>query len=178
MTDASNRPEIRKMSAADLDSVLAIAAESPEAPAWKPTGYHAYLMPAPQPPLLRAAFVAVLGEQILGFAAATLLLDQQENRCELDSIAVQPAARRQGLGVALLNAVLDWAASQGAHHLGLEVRSGNAAAIRLYQRLGFRTEGIRPGYYTHPQEDALLLGIPVTVVPKAFPFSTDKDVEG
>jgi ribosomal-protein-alanine N-acetyltransferase len=178
MTEALNHPEIRRMSDADLDAVLAIAGESPEAPAWKPTGYHAYLVPDPQPPLLRAAFVAVTVDQILGFAAATLLLDQQENRCELDSIAVLPTARRKGLGAALLNAVLDWAANQGAHHLGLEVRSGNAAAIRLYQRLGFRTEGVRPRYYTHPEEDAVLLGIPVTQVTKAFPFSTDKDVEG
>jgi ribosomal-protein-alanine N-acetyltransferase len=178
MTEAPKQPQIRRMSNADLDAVLAIVAESPEAPAWKPTGYHLYLVPDPQPPLLRAAFVAVSDRQILGFASATLLLDQTENRCELDSIAVQPTARRQGLGAALLTAVLDWAVEQGAHHLGLEVRSGNAAAIRLYQRLGLRTEGVRPRYYTHPQEDAVLLGIPVTQVTKAFPFSTDKDVEG
>jgi ribosomal-protein-alanine N-acetyltransferase len=166
------------MSGADLDAVLAIVDLSPEAPAWKPSGYHAYLVPNPQPPLLRAAFVAVINQQILGFAAATLLLDQQENRCELDSIAVHPSARRHGLGAALITGVLDWAAQQGANHLALEVRAGNAAAIGLYQLLGFQIEGTRPRYYTHPEEDAVLLGIPVTPVTKAFSFSTDKDVEG
>lgn len=186
MTDApihqSAQPAIRRMTGADLDAVLATAASSPEAPNWKPSGYHAYLAPNPHPPLLRAAFVADAGQQtgepILGFAAATLLLDQQENRCELDSIAVHPAARRHGVGSALLRAVLDWAAQQGANQLALEVRAGNAAAIRLYQRLGLQIEGVRPRYYTHPEEDAVLLGIPVTPVWKAFSFSTDKDVEG
>lgn len=182
MTNASihesTQPAIRRMTGADLDAVLDLIGQSPEAPQWKPTGYHAYLTPNPQPPLLRAAFVAAFSEQILGFAAATLLLDHQENRCELDSIAVHPSARRHGLGSALLRAVLTWGAEQGANHLALEVRAGNAAAIRLYQRLGLQTEGVRPRYYTHPEEDAVLLGIPVTPVWKAFSFSTDKDVEG
>jgi ribosomal-protein-alanine N-acetyltransferase len=166
------------MIGADLEAVLVIAAQSPEAPAWKPSGYHAYLIANQHPPLLRAAFVAEAGQQLAGFAAATLLLDHQENRCELDSIAVHPAARRQGVGAALLRAVLDWAAQQGANHLALEVRAGNIAAIRLYQGLGLRTEGMRPRYYTYPEEDAVLLGIPVTAVPNAFSFSTDKPVEG
>ena len=36
----------------------------------------------------------------------------------------------------------------------LEVRKGNEAAIKLYQKAGFKSEGIRPGFYDEPKEDA------------------------
>ena len=158
-------PKIRPMRPADLDAVLAIAAVSPEAPAWQPADYGAYLPPA-QPPLLRAAFVAASSGSVIGFAAASLLLDppatpSPENRCELDSMAVHPIARRHGIGSALLKAVLSWASEQGCRHLTLEVRASNQAAIRLYELHGFRREGLRSRYYADPAEDAVLLGKPL-----------------
>ena len=39
----------------------------------------------------------------------------------------------------------------------LEVRRSNVPAQRLYQRLGFAVAGVRRNYYTHPEEDALVL---------------------
>ena len=157
--------EIRLIRPADMEAVLAIAAASPEAPAWQPSGYAAYLNP-PQPPLLRAAFVAVNSGSVVGFAAATLLLDppatpNPENRCELDSMAVDQSARRQSIGSALLGAVLAWAAEHRSHHFALEVRASNAAAIRLYERHGLQREGLRSRYYPNPVDDALLLGKPL-----------------
>ncbi|MGB9029422.1 MAG: GNAT family N-acetyltransferase, partial [Acidobacteriaceae bacterium] len=62
-----------------------------------------------------------------------------------------------------LRAILVWSAAHNARHLALEVRAGNAPAIALYQRCGFRPEGRRPRYYTDPEEDALLLGMPITL---------------
>jgi ribosomal-protein-alanine N-acetyltransferase len=161
------------MRATDLEQVRAIAIASPESPQWQPSDYAAYLSPENStynPALLRTALVAVAPnpntrtpeEKILAFAAATLLLDGAQNLCQLDSIAVRPETRRQGLGAALLHTVLHWAAQNSARHFSLEVRAGNAPAIRLYQRLGLRPEGRRPSYYTHPEEDALILGTPVT----------------
>ena len=38
----------------------------------------------------------------------------------------------------------------------LEVRAGNAPAIGLYERLGFVSEGKRPGFYEDPKEDAVI----------------------
>lgn len=158
-------PEIREIRSAELDPVLAIAAVSPEAPAWRPADYAVYLAGA-QPPLLRTAFVAVAAGNVVGFAAATLLLDpagsvNPENHCELDSMAVHPAARRQGIGSALLDAVSRWATAHNSRRLTLEVRVSNLAAIRLYERHGFQREGLRPRYYTAPVDDALLLGKPL-----------------
>jgi len=38
----------------------------------------------------------------------------------------------------------------------LEVRASNTAARRLYENLGFKEAGCRKGYYTNPNEDAVL----------------------
>jgi ribosomal-protein-alanine N-acetyltransferase len=170
--------KLRLMVADDLGAALALAAACPEAPQWPASSYAAYLDPAPRPPLLRAAFIANDGAQIVGFAAATLLLDGLDNRCDLDTLCVDPAARRQGIGAALVQAVLAWASRHGAARLALEVRTANASALRLYERQGFLRQGLRPGYYAHPTDDAVLLARPVTSVSKAPPFSTDKDIEG
>lgn len=170
--------QTRPMQPEDLGAVWAIAVASPEAPRWGSAAYEEYLGPEPKPPLLRMAVVAELDGRIAGFAAATLLLDGVENRCELDTMAVDPAARRRGLGQALLEAVLAWAAERGARRVGLEVRASNAAALGLYRRMGFAEEGRRVGYYADPPEDALVLARPVTRVSPGGSISTEKAVEG
>jgi ribosomal-protein-alanine N-acetyltransferase len=162
MTVEPHRHEIRHATPSDLEAILAIAAASPEVPRWQPPGYHPYLSSgSPNATLHRTALIASCEAKPLAFAAATLLLDGEQNICQLDSIAVHPAARRQGLGTALLRAILAWALQNGARHLALEVRAGNSPAIAFYQQFGLVDEGRRPRYYTHPQEDALLLGIPL-----------------
>ena len=49
------------------------------------------------------------------------------------------------------------AAASGATKATLEVRASNTAAFALYERLGFHVAATRPGYYTKPEEDALIL---------------------
>jgi ribosomal-protein-alanine N-acetyltransferase len=71
-------------------------------------------------------------------------------------VAVDPDQRRLGLGLLVLRALLDTASTRGAERATLEVASGNAAALALYHRLGFRQAGRRPGYY-RSGEDALIL---------------------
>ena len=150
------------MLASDLGAVFAIAAASREAPQWQPDAYAAYLPGATQAPAFRTALVAERDGEVLAFAAATLVLDGEQNLAQLDSIAVRPAARRRGFGAALVRAILAWAGENNARHLSLEVRASNDAALALYGRLGFLPEGRRPRYYADPEEDALLLGTPVT----------------
>ena len=53
--------------------------------------------------------------------------------------------------------VLTQAKGLGARRVMLEVRPSNAAARRLYERLGFYVAGARRKYYTNPVEDALIL---------------------
>jgi ribosomal protein S18 acetylase RimI-like enzyme len=186
--------QIRGMLAADLNSVLVLAAACPEAPRWTADEIAAYCpLPDSASSLLRAGFIAGLpgkSNKILGFAAATIRpdagapADPPANSapsplvCELDSIAVCPEARRRGIGAALLQSVMVWAVEHGARRLLLEVRASNTAALALYQGLGLRIEGRRPHYYAHPAEDALLLGKPITSALLPSPFSTENIIEG
>ena len=79
---------------------------------------------------------------------------------ELLTLAVHPAARRRGLGRALVAAFEEAAAAQGAVEALLEVAVTNAAAQALYAGLGYLPVGRRPGYYRPsggPPVDALVL---------------------
>jgi ribosomal-protein-alanine N-acetyltransferase len=71
----------------------------------------------------------------------------------ITTIAVRPEYRRRGHAHALIGAAL--AAYPNASHVHLEVRPTNAAAIDLYESLGFETTGRRPRYYG--DVDALLM---------------------
>ena len=45
----------------------------------------------------------------------------------------------------------------GLNAYTLEVRVSNTAAIGLYEKLGFVSEGIRPNFYEKPAEDAMIM---------------------
>ena len=67
-------------------------------------------------------------------------LDKKSDRAWLlDILYVRPAARGSGLGVELVRAAAEYVQSKGADTLVLEVLESNAAARRLYDRLGFAT---------------------------------------
>lgn len=66
---------------------------------------------------------------------------------EVLTLAVTPAARRQGVGRALLEAATTLAAAAGADSMFLEVAAGNVAALALYAAAGFSRVGMRRGYY-------------------------------
>lgn len=79
----------------------------------------------------------------VGFAVARLAADE----AEVVSIGVAPAARRRGVGAALVADVMARAVAHGAARIFLEVAEDNAAAIALYVSAGFEKVGRRPGYY-------------------------------
>lgn len=171
---------IRPLRAEDLTPVLRLALLVREAPSWSfedfrkltetPPGPAATgTVAVPEARLLRRAFIAERTAEIttnyplLGLAVVQCLhipdVDpmQAEIEAELESILVHPDARRQSIGSKLLEAATDWCRSQHASILRLEVRSSNEAARSLYQRHGFQSAGHRPGYYHHPEEDAVLM---------------------
>ena len=80
----------------------------------------------------------------------------------ITTIAVRPEYRRRGQARALIGAAL--AAYPKASHVHLEVRPTNAAAIALYESLGFRETGRRPRYYG--DEEALLMTLNLDDVPR------------
>jgi len=80
-------------------------------------------------------------------AYALLLFRANGRRARLYSLAVDPHARGQGLARRLVTAAEAEALRRGAAALTLEVRVDNAAAIRLYEALGYRGRGRRSEYY-------------------------------
>lgn len=72
-------------------------------------------------------------------------------------LAVHPHYQRQGLGQAILLALLQVAADRGLERATLEVRASNQPALFLYQKFGFKIAGRRRRYYKDTNEDALIL---------------------
>ncbi len=100
-----------------------------------------------------AVFVA---SESFGFAMGRIAADE----VELLTLAVAPAARRQGVGARLLATLLEKARTRGASRVFLEVAADNTAAVGLYLQAGFSVCGRRHGYYPRPDgppTDALVM---------------------
>lgn len=98
--------------------------------------------------------VAVEGEQVLGYIGSQSVMGE----ADMMNLAVSEAARGKGIGVQLVNALMDALRQNGVYRLTLEVRVSNLPAIKLYEKLCFQQIGRRPNYYYHPKEDALIMG--------------------
>jgi len=95
-------------------------------------------------------FVARCGGQIVAFCACWVIAGE----LHINTLAVDGNRRRRGIATRLLQYVLRETAVQRAT---LEVRRSNSAALKLYEGLGFSATAVRRGYYTNPDEDALIL---------------------
>ena len=94
------------------------------------------------------------GDTVAGYIGSQTVLGE----ADMMNVAVSPAYRRQGIGRALVLALCEALKTQmQATVLTLEVRDSNAAAIALYEDLGFTQIGLRKNYYQHPKEDARIL---------------------
>lgn len=69
---------------------------------------------------------------------------RNRHKASVMGMYVAPEARGQGVGRALLDALLRHARANGVESLVLTVTEGNTAAQRLYEAVGFRSFGIEP----------------------------------
>lgn len=90
---------------------------------------------------------------VAGYCVCWLVVDE----VQIQNVAVHPRHRGCGLARHLLDRALEDGVDSGARSAQLEVRAGNAVALRLYASLGFGVVGERKGYYSRPLEDAVLL---------------------
>ena len=81
----------------------------------------------------------------------------QGNEAHITEIAVRYDLRGNGLGELLLIGSIRAAVEYGSSVVTLEVRVSNFIAQRLYEKYGFKTAGVRKGYYTNNREDALIM---------------------
>jgi ribosomal-protein-alanine acetyltransferase len=92
-----------------------------------------------------ACRVAAAGSDIAGYYL--LLFRRGSDIARLYSIAVDRRCRGRGIATRLIAHAERTARRRGLRRLRLEVRESNRAAIRLYERLGYRQIGRRTGYY-------------------------------
>lgn len=145
--------EVRAAASTDVDAIAAIEADSfPVAP-W-PRETFTDELARPHARML----VAVLDGEHVGFSCTWHVVDE----AHLLRIAVRPAARRAGIGRALLSRVIADARAAGCVHVDLEVARGNAAALAFYRVAGFVEIGERKQYYRAPPDDALVLRLSLT----------------
>ena len=140
--------EIRRMTLHDLPAVDAIEQACFTTP-WPADAYAGELTRNPAARYL----VLTVGGEIAGFAGGHIILDESH----ITNIAIAEAHRGQGLGRALLTALLQYFANLGAVYTTLEVREHNAPALGLYRALGFIAVGRRKKYYSDNGEDALIM---------------------
>lgn len=70
--------------------------------------------------------------------------------------------QNKGLGTAIIKMIVDWARSEGIHRIELGVVAEYKMAIHVYEKLGFRTEGIlREAHYgiDGKYHDKLIMGL-------------------
>lgn len=144
---------IRPMQASDLTDVELVERSSYDYP-WSRAVFRDCLL-AGYYSLVLAVDGVVLGYAIMSIAAA---------EAHVLNICVHPAARRQGYGRRLLNAVLFKAEDAAVKQVFLEVRPSNEAAIALYHSVGFTQIGIRPAYYQarDGRENAVVLSLAIS----------------
>ncbi|MBR1875689.1 MAG: ribosomal protein S18-alanine N-acetyltransferase [Lachnospiraceae bacterium] len=99
--------------------------------------------------------VAMDGDEIVGSAGL-------RNMCgdaDITNVMVREDHRRAGIAEEMLKELMERSKEIGVRNFTLEVRASNLPAIRLYEKLGFKSEGVRPGFYEHPKEDAVIYWI-------------------
>mgnify|MGYP005974151657 FL=1 len=93
--------------------------------------------------------VALDGETAVGYMGLQIFCGEGY----VTNVAVLPEYRRQGIAQKLILKELE----NEMNFITLEVRKSNAPAINLYQKMGFENVGIRPHFYTAPDEDAVIM---------------------
>jgi ribosomal-protein-alanine N-acetyltransferase len=140
--------ELRRLGAEDLDSVEEIERASYPTP-WSRAMFVAEL----RKPSSLALGAFTEDEALIGYAFVSRYVDAWH----VMNVAVVPEHRRRGVARALLERVFEVTAVDPRRGYTLEVRVSNGGAIRLYERLGFESRGVRRAYYTDNREDALIM---------------------
>lgn len=155
--------QLRGMTSADLPAVLDLERELFPDDAWTPQMFASELRGVPAS---RYYLVAEDDGHIAGYAG--LLAPQRRaarrrpgGQADVLTMAVAASRWGQGIGTALLTALLAEAAARGCVEVFLEVRVDNPRAQRLYRRHGFADAGLRRGYYQPSGTDALVMRRPL-----------------
>lgn len=104
------------------------------------------------PAVRRVVLLAEAEASVCGFVVARVVAGEWE----IENVVVAAAARRRGVGRALIRTIAATARMEDAARLILEVRESNGPARQLYESTGFAQCGVRSRYYRDPEEAAIL----------------------
>jgi ribosomal-protein-alanine N-acetyltransferase len=136
---------VRRLGYSDLPSVISIERRSFPSP-WS---LAMFVLELSKPSGICLA--ATEADRLLGY----LVCSRYDRVWHLMNVAVAPEHRRRGVASGLIRRLIEEAG--GGLPFTLEVRTSNREAIVMYERLGFRSAGVRPRYYQDNGEDALIM---------------------
>jgi len=142
---------MRPATASDLDAIDAIERATFPTDAWSRELIAAELAGAHTHYLVAVDDA----DAVIGYAG--LLAPRGSGQGDIQTIAVAEPARRQGIGAALLDALLAEARAREALEVFLEVRADNPGAEALYASRGFERIAVRPRYYQPDGVDAVVM---------------------
>ena len=142
----SHELQIRRLTYADLPQVIAIERRAFPTP-WS---LAMFVLELSKPS--GVCLAAVSGGPIVGY----LVCSRYDTVWHLMNVAVDDRLLRRGIASALIARLFELADGPSEQYT-LEVRTSNDAAIKLYERFGFRPAGRRRGYYHDNREDALVM---------------------
>jgi ribosomal-protein-alanine N-acetyltransferase len=138
--------DIRRLTYADLPQVISIERRAFPTP-WS---LAMFVLELSKPSGISLA--AMLEGRLVGY----LVCSRYDTVWHVMNVAVDDRLRRQGIATSMLDRLFELADKPGEQYT-LEVRTSNDAAIRLYERFGFRASGRRRAYYPDNREDALIM---------------------
>jgi ribosomal-protein-alanine N-acetyltransferase len=149
LTATSTPLKIRRLTYADLPQVIALERRA------FPTPWSLAMFVLELSKTTGVCLAALRDGELVGH----LICSRYDTVWHIMNIAVDPAARRQGVASALLGQLIERVGGNhgGGARLTLEVRPSNDGAIALYERFGFLSAGRRRRYYQDNGEDALVM---------------------
>lgn len=140
--------QIRRMTMEDVDRVSQLEEKTFSMPWHRESFIEMISNP------LALYMVAVDGDELMGTCGMLTVAGE----ADISNVAVDEKFRRRGVAYELVQEAMCVAGRDfGVKDFTLEVRAGNKAAIGLYEKLGFVSEGVRPNFYEMPVEDALIM---------------------
>ena len=139
---------VRRMEKSDVEAALKVEEASFSEP-WTKDMFDMTLLL----PYARYYVAETADGTVAGICGVRILTDTGE----ISNVAVLPDYRGRKIGRRMLEKLLDDAMREGVFEYTLEVRASNRPAVRLYEGLGFKSEGVRRDFYKKPVEDALIM---------------------
>ena len=138
---------IRDMISKDIEIVAELERSNFSSP-WKREDFEE-VMDNPD----KGCVVAETDGEVIGLAVYHNILGD----VDITNVQVKQDHRGRGISRQIVKEAIRAAGSIGGERFTLEVRASNIPAIKLYESLGFKIEGVRKGFYEHPREDALIM---------------------